>query len=74
MNIVGVAKTDIFSTCVFNNIVGVASFFQALPRNLWVTLGGKNVAHPVPNLLRDKWSNTDPGPRGRQDAGQEYSQ
>ena len=30
MNIVGVAKTDIFSTCVFNNIVGVASFFNSL--------------------------------------------
>ncbi len=30
MNIVGVAKTDIFSTCVFNNIVGVVSFFNSL--------------------------------------------
>ena len=30
MNIVGVAKTDIFSTCVFNNIVGVAFIFVSL--------------------------------------------
>jgi hypothetical protein len=27
MNIVGVAKTDIFSACIFNNIVGVAFIF-----------------------------------------------
>jgi hypothetical protein len=27
MNIVGVAKTDIFSPCVFNNIVGLAFIF-----------------------------------------------
>ena len=30
MNIVGVAQTDIFSTCVFNNIVGVAFIFNSL--------------------------------------------
>src|SRR5208283_466488 len=34
----------------------------------------KGVAHPAPNLLRDMWTNTDPEHRGRQDAGQEYSQ
>jgi len=27
INIVGCAKPDIFSTCVFNNIVGVAPVF-----------------------------------------------
>ena len=29
MNIVGVAKADIFSPCVFNNIVGVACIFNS---------------------------------------------
>src|SRR5208282_2578267 len=45
------------------------------PWNSWVRRDrAKGVAHPAPNLLRDMWTNTNPENRGRQDAGQEYSE
>src|SRR5208282_5508422 len=36
--------------------------------------GNRGVAHPVPNLLKDMWANTDREGRERQDASQEYSE
>ena len=36
--------------------------------------GNRGVAHPVPNLLKDMWANTDREDRERQDASQEYSE